>query len=78
MLTYLLGEKLIAIGQWMAGVGVEFAWESFRNDVGNLVLLEPRGDSIAKSSVGRSLSIGDHVFVERAEDDQHIVVAAAE
>src|SRR2546422_5536122 len=71
-------QQLIADRKWMAGVGVKRARQDFRPRIRNLVLRQPGGDAVAKSSIGRAALFGEQVFVERTEDHKHISTSPAE
>ena len=56
----------------MAGIGIELAGESFRGEMGNLVLCEPSVDAVAEGVAGGDVIFGEHVLVEGADHDEDI------
>jgi hypothetical protein len=73
-----LGQERITVGQRMAGVGVKLAGQNLRHPMRDLVLLQPGRDPVAQFAVGGATLLGDHVLVERAKDDEHVIAAPAQ
>jgi hypothetical protein len=59
----------------VAGVAVEFAWEDGGAEVGDVLSVEPGRQFVSEGMVRRKAVRGDHVLVERADDDEEVVAS---
>ena len=70
-----MGKLAVSVGERMTGIAVVFA----RKDPGKVVedpaFLEPVDQLAAEFPVSGEAALRNHVFVERAHDDEELIVA---